>query len=402
MSVFDSASNWPDSYKACGAPHQSPINLSQSFAKPCDRLCEMVIDDVVVPDATALISSRLGGTFLNFTGVKPTIRFNGKGYTAVNLVITSPSQHTIENVRAEAECMIIFEHPSEPNIIVSVLVRTSPGDTPSNQFFNTFVPYPSDIDSPVKVTLGNSWQLQNVIPEDKGYYVYEGTTPWPECDPNVTWVVFNTSVSMDPSDFAKMSSKAKGGYRPLQDIGDREVYFNDGEKVSNSFSKKDGKMYMRCRRVPVKGEGPPLEKIKAKDLEGEIKKKNKSVQETAFNNLQSSLGDSYTSLGGFWGLLLVLVFLYMTYFLFTEKGASVSVSIFNGLMFIPNAIHNFWVAVFKLGAATTVAAANTATNVATNAATAASNAATGAVSAATGVVSAASNAATNAAKSITK
>jgi hypothetical protein len=91
-------------------------------------------------------------------------------------------------------------------------VRTSPGDTPSNQFFNAFVPYPSDLDEPVKVTLGNSWQIQNLIPESKGYFIYEGTTPWPECDPNVTWIVFNTAVSIDPSDFAKMRSKGKGGY----------------------------------------------------------------------------------------------------------------------------------------------------------------------------------------------
>jgi carbonic anhydrase len=139
MSVFDSASNWPDSYKACGAPNQSPINLTQSTAVPCDRLCELNIDDVVVTDATVLNSSRLGGIFLNFTGVKPTIRFNGKGYTGVNLIITNPSQHTVEDVRAEAECMVIFEHPSEPNIILSFLVRTSPGDTPSNQFFNALI-----------------------------------------------------------------------------------------------------------------------------------------------------------------------------------------------------------------------------------------------------------------------
>jgi carbonic anhydrase len=246
MSVFDSASNWPDSYKACGAPHQSPVNLSQSIAVPCDRLCELNIDDVVISDATVMNSSRLGGIFLNFTGAKPTIRFNGKGYTAVNLIMTNPSQHTIENVRAEAECMIIFEHPSEPNVILSLLVRTSPGDTPSNQFFNAFVPYPSDLDEPVKVTLGNSWQIQNLIPESKGYFIYEGTTPWPECDPNVTWIIFNTAVSIDPSDFAKMRSKGKGGYRPLQEIGDRQVYFNDGEKVSNSFSKKDGKKIGRA------------------------------------------------------------------------------------------------------------------------------------------------------------
>jgi len=368
MSVFDSATSWPDSYKACGAPHQSPINLTQSTAVPCDRLCELNIDDVVVTDATVLNSSRLGGIFLNFTGTKPTIRFNGKGYTGSSIILTNPSQHTVENVRAEAECMIIFEHPSEPNIIVSLLVRTSPGDTPSNKFFNAFVPYPSDLDEPVKVVLGNSWQLQDVIPESKGYFVYEGTTPWPECDPNVTWVVFNTAISIDPSDFAKMRSKGKGGYRPLQEVGDREIYFNDGEKVSNSFSKKDGKMYMRCRRVPVKGEGPPLDSLKKKDLSAELKKKNESVQEQALNNIQASIGDTYMSVGGFWGLLLILAFIYQAYFMFSEKGAPMAVGILNALMFIPNAIHNFFVWVFNLGTATTAAAVKTATNVATNAA----------------------------------
>lgn len=146
------------------------------------------------------------------------------------------------------------------------------------------------------------------------------------------------------------------------------MYYNDGEKVSNSLSKKDGKMYMRCRRVAVKGEGPPLDTLKKKDLKGELKKKNESIQEQALNNIQASIGDTYMSVGGFWGLLLILIFIYQAYFLFSEKGAPMAVGILNGLMFIPNLIHNFFVWVFNLGSATTAAAVKTATNVATNAA----------------------------------
>ena len=142
MSIFGSAETWAENSKACGAPHQSPVNLSRSFALPCDRLCELVVDKVAVPQATAIIKSDVGMT-LEFGDVKPTVKFNGEGYTARTAYLFHPAQHTVEDVRAEAEFVVLLDNPKGYSLALSIPVRTAPGETPSVSFFSSFVPYPS-------------------------------------------------------------------------------------------------------------------------------------------------------------------------------------------------------------------------------------------------------------------
>ena len=53
MSVYSSSTGWPAS---CSVPNQSPINLSQSSSKPCDLMCELVMDDAMIPQANVVVS----------------------------------------------------------------------------------------------------------------------------------------------------------------------------------------------------------------------------------------------------------------------------------------------------------------------------------------------------------
>jgi len=344
MSVFDTAEQWPDEYKACGAPHQSPVNLSRSFSLPCDRLCELIIDEVAVPSATVTADSASGAIILNFGDVKPTVRFNGEGYTAKQAYFFHPAQHTIEDVRAEAEFIVLFENPKGLYVALSVPVRTAPGDTPSTEFFSAFVPYPSEPDMPTEVVLGNSWEIQNIIPESKGFYTYTGSWVLPECFPDVRWCVFNSAVTIDPSDFAKMSSKGQGGTRPLQPVGDREVFFNEGEDIDNAYQKRDGKVYMRCRRIPVEGEGPPVDPLKKEDLQGANASALSAEQATQISNLSTSASDLSNSIGGIWGVLFIVFALALTYLMFVSKyQREYSLPSFNLLMKIPDFLHHIHV-----------------------------------------------------------
>jgi L-alanine-DL-glutamate epimerase-like enolase superfamily enzyme len=49
MSIFSSQTTWPPQ---CLSANQSPINLSQSSAKPCEVTCDLVMDDgyITVPN----------------------------------------------------------------------------------------------------------------------------------------------------------------------------------------------------------------------------------------------------------------------------------------------------------------------------------------------------------------
>jgi carbonic anhydrase len=348
MSVFDNVNDWPDIYKSCGAPHQSPINLSRTFALPCDRLCEWKIDEVAIQEATIVNATpEFGGLqLINFSTGTPTAKFNGEGYTCQAIIMYSSSQHSIENIFGEAELVAYFTNPKGYVICMSVLVRSAPGDTPSSRFFNSFVPY-TDNDRQ-RITLGNNWMLTDVLPETPSYYVYEGTTIWPNCTPDVTWIVYSNTVTMDPSDYAKLASRIPQKRRPLQEVADRQVFFNDGEgEVNPAYAKKDGKIYMRCRKIlkdkDITEENTKREtRVSKSGLVGKVQEEQVAERSLRVRNAQSSVQEQYEKIGGMWGIILLVFISAISYYLFfSENGADVVKTAFRYMLFVPIVMRTF-------------------------------------------------------------
>lgn len=332
MSLFASANTWAESYKACGAPNQSPINLSQSFAKPCDLLCELAVQDVAVPTATIVGDPNLGFV-LQYEGSNPTITWNGDGYTAQASYLHHPSHHTIEDVQSQAEFITYFTSPKGNALALSVLVRAAPGTSSSSSFFSSFVPYLTQADTPTAVNLGDSWMLSNVVPPTANYYTYTGSWILPNCQGNVTWVVFADTVNMDPNDFAVLSSRTDAGSRPLQPVGDREVFYNDQDALlgsENAHLKQDGKVYMKCRRLPKSGEGPPVEKSAAVKEGGLAEAKAKSFRaevETWYDtNVKQKYNQAVSDYGYIGFAVAGFAILLIYYFFFTVSGGKFVVS----------------------------------------------------------------------------
>lgn len=244
MSIYSSSTSW-----TCPSSNQSPINLSQSSAKPCDLLCELVMDDVMVPQANVSISDE--GLVLQSTAGLGSCKYNGEGYTCTMVLVNHPSHHTIENIQADAEVIAIFTNPSGNYLCVSSLVRVNSSQTSSTHFFNSFVGYANPTEQYTTVNLGENWMLPMMVPPNGAYFVYDGSLVVPPCQP-VKWVVFKSMINIDPTDFALLVKNVAPGSRPIQGIGDRVVYFNDVEQLPGAPMPHDNKTYMRCKRAGKK------------------------------------------------------------------------------------------------------------------------------------------------------
>lgn len=348
-SVFDNATAWPDKYKACGAPHQSPVNLSQSFALPCERLCEWKVDDTAVGVGDISKKSELyGGLWLgNFQNGKPTATFNNDGYTCQFMVLFSSSQHSLEGIFGEGELVCYFTHPSGKTVCMSVIIRSAPGETASTKFFNGFVPY---AENSTTITLGKSWSLQDVIPDTPSYYIYKGTTVWPNCEPNVTWIVYSTTVTIDPSDYAKLVKVIKPARRPLEEVADRKVTYFDA-KLHGISTQRDGKLYMRCRRVgktrdEQKDKETNASAIKEGGLEDAVSEEQKENNQKTLDNISASLNAQYNAIGGIYGsLTVILLVLTSGGLFFTGIGKQVGATAFVVAFIVPHYLRAFamWV-----------------------------------------------------------
>jgi hypothetical protein len=200
-------------------------------------------------------------------------KFNGEGYTCQALLLNHPSHHTIENIQADAEVIAMFTNPTGKNLCVSTLVRVNPHQTSASSFFNAFIPYGNPSVASTPVNLGENWGLFQMVPPAGSYYVYDGSLVTPGCDP-VKWVVFRSMINIDSNDFALLVKNVAPGSRPIQGLGDREVFYNDVEQLPGGPMPHDNKTYMKCRRAGQKNLSKP---VKQAELGTESAKKKKGA-----------------------------------------------------------------------------------------------------------------------------
>jgi len=246
----------------CAGANQSPINLSQSIAKPCKGTCDLKIDDSTPPwgncateeNGLLVASESLGSC-----------KFNNITYNAKMILINHPSHHTIEGVQADAEVVAYFFSPTGERLCVSSLIRVSSSPTPSLDFFKQVVAYASPL-FPTKVNL-TGWSLQQMVPADGSYYMYDGSVTFPPCMP-CDWVVFKTMINMDQSDFALLVKNTQAGSRSIQALGNREIFYNDG--ADTGFLPHDNKTYLVMK--PLKPPAKKKQEISRVDLKTNLGK----------------------------------------------------------------------------------------------------------------------------------
>lgn len=237
MSIF-SNQTWSG---ACMSANQSPINLSQSSAKPCNLSCSFSFDDITPTTATLSNNSSMG---LMLNGNLGSCKFREQTYSCREIIVNHPSHHTLEGVAADGEVIALFYSPTGDILKVSSLFRVNPNETPSSGFFKQFISY-ADPNTTKQVML-NGWSLSQM--GNGGYYVYSGSSVFPNCGP-CEWVVFKTMINMDPTDFSFLVRNVQAGSRNIQSLGNRDVFYNE-ESVSGPLP-HDNKTYLVLR--PLKG-----------------------------------------------------------------------------------------------------------------------------------------------------
>jgi carbonic anhydrase len=233
------------------------------------------MDDVMVPQANVIVGDE--GLIVDSEAGLGSCKFNGEGYTCTKVLVNHPSHHTIENIQADAEVIAIFTNPTGKYLCVSSLVRVNPAQTSSTHFFNSFVGYADSTKPYTTVNLGENWGIHMMVPPAGSYYVYDGTMVVPNCMPT-KWVVFKSMINIDPNDFANLVRTNQPGSRPIQSLGDRQVYFNDIEQLPGGPMPHDNKTYMRCKRMGKKGDD--VKPVTAAGVKDEYNKNKGSVLST--------------------------------------------------------------------------------------------------------------------------
>jgi hypothetical protein len=118
-------------------------------------------------------------------------------------------------------------------------------------------------------------------------------------------------INMDQGDFAYLVRNAEAGSRPVQGLGDRDVFFNDTNNVPGGPMPHDNKFYLKLRPTGNTRISPKLE-TKAVDLKSNVRQSKADAEEEA-KNPTTLLGhaakakNDYVSQVGTLGLILAIV-----------------------------------------------------------------------------------------------
>lgn len=147
------------------------------------------------------------------------VTVNSKRYELVSIEFHKPGEHKVSGKGNEMEADLV--HKSQDGKLLVIAVPLNPGA--ENPF--------------VKAVLGNlpaskgkeqaanavSIYALDLLPKDKGYYMYTGSLSVPPCTEGVLWYVLKTPASVSADQIARFARVYPMNARPTQPRNDRDI-----------------------------------------------------------------------------------------------------------------------------------------------------------------------------------
>ncbi|OVA09996.1 Alpha carbonic anhydrase [Macleaya cordata] len=215
------------SYAACSnGKTQSPINIAQK-------------DLVVNPELQPLTRgyNNVNGTLIDnvyniellFGNGVGAIIINGKNYNLEQLHWHSPSEHTIDGIRYEAELHLVHKSADPGVSVIAILYRFGNPDPFLSQIKGYLDNLAKEVsvgnkEARIPITLVSTEELKR---ETSTYYRYIGSLTTPPCTEKVIWTVLAEVREISKEQVAALKAPLDTPYkqnsRPVQPLNERHV-----------------------------------------------------------------------------------------------------------------------------------------------------------------------------------
>ncbi len=211
--------NWgnlsPD-WSICGDGHyQSPIDIKGG-----------------VPATLGALTSSIKPTPLSFGLDGPTfaveyekgswVTVNNTRYEVLQFHFHHTSEHTVNGSSFPMEAHVVMRSESSPHAdaVLGTFIEAGAENAMLNQFWSQLPRSGKKKVNPVPVNVGD------LLPQDKSYYMYEGSMTTPGCPQSVRWFVFQTPVQASEAQIKHFIDDFTAGStnnRPIQPLYGRVV-----------------------------------------------------------------------------------------------------------------------------------------------------------------------------------
>ena len=255
----------------CGGTEQSPINILTDTVIQCKSLCDAKFKYA----STKCKVNYKNGLLRFFIDKGSYLDFKGVLYELTEITIHTPSLHKIDGEGHDLEICFIHRLSAEGNtnsetnsdelgIIVSRLFRKGAHHGDSERFISEVInELPAEpINYNKEIEVSNDWGANLLLPENKGFYMYNGSLPFPPCTQKFVNIVLEDIGNIGETTTEILYKHLGKNVRSLKPIYDREIFYNTGKtsklKTAQSNTALTDK-YLKCVKTARTFDQKPIE-----------------------------------------------------------------------------------------------------------------------------------------------
>ena len=121
------------------------------------------------------------------------IVYNGITYNLLQFHFHAPSEHKIDGVAAPMEIHFVHLDPNSGTLAV-VGVMLTQGESRNEAYAAVFDYMPAEAGEPQP--MDTSLSLASLLPDERGFYTYQGSLTTPPCSEIVRWLLLDTPVEL--------------------------------------------------------------------------------------------------------------------------------------------------------------------------------------------------------------
>lgn len=244
---FGSSQEWENKFSQCSSNSQriTPINIDTSDITSCNATCRL---------GYRFKSSKCYTRYIN---TLPTVnfdpgsflKFQSEYFHLKKMTLHYPSMHTVNGSHYDMEILLYFNrnHTNENDggVILSLLCKRGSDHGKVNIFLNQFINQIPVTETKIEqeVEVDNNWSAEVLIPESKSFFYYEGSLPYPPCNPNWTIIVFEQSISVSSNIINTLKYILGDSSRNVREVSNKPesmtVFYNSNNDIKDPVKKED-------------------------------------------------------------------------------------------------------------------------------------------------------------------
>lgn len=239
---------------------KAPINIPKESNDLCVEKCSLKFNY-----GKSSFSIKNGGDYLSlgYDASTTNVKYNANKMEVHEIRIYTPSLHTYDGVRTEAE-MIIVHSGFGKNLLVCIPMKSSDGTGSGASTFSQMLSEASSrIPNTGDATTINAltWSLNDFVPNKKPLWSYTSNLPYNPCTGVYDYIVFSLNDYYVPIS-AKMVGLLQGKNNKKGLITKQQyeiksgprIFYNKNGATNSNFSGDDDDIYIECQPTGDQGE----------------------------------------------------------------------------------------------------------------------------------------------------